>query len=403
MPRGKAKKAKPNSVQNRSSVSTPHIITAVQLDAVVRSVEGTLKREIGSTPDGFPIQFYDTGSYALNWALSGRPLSGGYPGGRVTELYGDPSTGKSIAIYHTIASTQCLGGIPILDDSERAFMKPYAVWFGIDMDRVIFLQSKRIDEHFENCMAIVSKLRSKYGPGFPILVALDSLGQLMSDREEDKGFSKEDSGRKAMLIRKGMRLIVPLLKVDERLCWMIASHKSTKFGDFFHPTDSTGGQGVKFQASVRVDLEERGRVKHPNKESRYIGVNSSAHIVKNKIVTPYRRVWIQILWNLGIQREYGLVDLMKDENILVPANRKGYYFLVEDDSSREFTAAEFESNDDLKGRALKLLEEQEERITTSKPVVSTEPTCEEPVSATESEPETEIKSEPKTESDDKPE
>jgi hypothetical protein len=77
--------------------------------------------------------------------------------------------------------------------------------------------------------------------------------------------------------------------------------------------------------------------------------------------------------------------------------------LVEDDSSREFTAAEFESNDDLKGRALKLLEEQEERITTSKPVVSTEPTCEEPVSATESEPETETKSEPETESDDKPE
>jgi recombination protein RecA len=380
MPRGKAKKKKKRLVKApKVTSSTSKSINASMIDAVVKSVEGSLKRDIRSTPDDFPIFFIDTGSYALNWAVSGRPLSGGYPGGRVTEIFGDPSTGKSIAIYKAISVVQALGGVAILDDTERAFMEPYAVWFGIDISRVIFLQSDQIDQHFDDCIAIVTKLRAKHGYNFPILVALDSLGQLMSDREAEKGFSKEDTGRKAVLIRKGMRMIVPLLKVDPRLVWLIASHKMTLFGDFFKDSDSTGGKGVKFQASVRIDLEERGREKHPDKDSRYIGVNSSANVVKNKVVTPYRRVWIQILWHLGIQQEYGLYKLMEDEDILIPASRKGYRYLVEDDVDREFTEKEFMASDDLKTRALNLLETKEKLIIKTKPSQSSEPSEEEKV------------------------
>lgn len=331
----------------------------------------------------FPVFFADTGSYGINFIICGRPLTGGMPGGRFTEIFGDPSTGKSIIIYKTMAGVTHLGGFGILDDSERSYQKYYDLWFDIAEDRRFLLYSETIPEHFERSIATYEAVRSKYGDKMPIFIAADSLSMMMSNRERDEGFSKEDAGQRAKLIHTGMRQVRPYLQADPLLVWVVTMHKTTKFGDFFHQEDSTGGRGAKFLAATRLDLQERGKVKHPTIDYRVIGTNSMAVNVKSKLVSPFRRSLMQILFDKrGLIREHGAFDLLSDQGVLVSAvddkgkqKRKGqaYLYCFSSDMEVEFTRTNFDSDTNLMKTGLEFLESQEKFVIDGKTFSSPEP------------------------------
>lgn len=317
----------------------------------------------------FPIFFADTGSWPLNWVASGRPLSGGFPGSRLTEIYGDPSTGKSVIIYKAGAYTTRNDGFFIIDDTENSYFDYYERWFGIDPSRRFLLKSLTIDQHFDRASALYEDLRSQYGQKHPIMVALDSSSTLMSKREWEEGFDKADSGQRAHMLHLAMRRLRAYLQEDPLLVYVVTSHKIAKFGDFFHQEDSAGGKGVKFQSSVRIDLQERGSVKHPQIENRTIGKNSAAKLMKSKLISPNRLVYIQILWDdRGLIRSHGVVDLLVNEQVVIKAmddegkqktKNKKHLYCFSSDMAIEFTADELESSDELMRTGLGFIEAQE--------------------------------------------
>jgi len=320
----------------------------------------------------FPVYFADTGSYGINFIICGRPLTGGMPGGRFTEVFGDPSTGKSIVIYKTMAGVSQCGGFNILDDSERSYQEYYDNWFDINVDHRFLLYSETIPEHFERSIHLYETIRNRYGDKMPIFIAADSLSMMMSNRERDEGFSKEDAGQRAKLIHSGMRQVRPYLQKDPLLVWVITMHKTTKFGDFFHQEDSTGGRGAKFLAATRLDLQERGKVKHPTIEHRVIGTNSMAVNKKSKLVSPFRRALMQILFDKrGLIREHGVFDLLLDQGILLKAvdgtgkqktKGKAHLYCFSSDMEVEFTRVNFDSEPNFMKTGLEFLEAQEKFV-----------------------------------------
>lgn len=323
---------------------------------------------ITSKAEPFPIFFADTGSYGINFALCGRPLAGGFPGGRFTEIFGDPSTGKSIVIYKTMTGICRVGGFCILDDSERSYQAYYDKWFDIDTSRRFLMYSETIPEHFERSIATYEFVRSKYGDKMPILIAADSLSMMMSNRERDEGFSKEDAGQRAKLIHTGMRQVRPYLQKDPLLVWVVTMHKTTKFGDFFHQNDSSGGRGAKFLAAARIDLQERGKVRHPRVETRIIGTNSMVVCVKNKLVSPFRRSLMQILFDKrGLIREHGVFDLLVDQSVIINATKddgtdKKSRYCFSSDVEVEFSKKDFDNDPAFMQTGLGFLEAQEKHV-----------------------------------------
>lgn len=345
-----------------------------KISAIVESIEKKFGEGVIHEPDSSPEVFFDTGSYAMNWSVSGRPLTGGFPGGRVVEIFGDPSTGKSIEICQVCADCVKGGGFAIIDDTEHSYTTEYESWFDMNSTRRFYLESDTVDEHFDRALFTHDRLRKAFGPEPRIVIALDSLGSLMSMREKEEGFDKADAGQRAKMIHLGMRRIRPVLRDDPKLLYIIASHKTAIFGDFFRQSDSGGGKGLKYQSGVRVDLLERGKIKHPKIEKRIIGVNSFVDVVKNKVVSPFRKCRIQILFYRGINRTHGAFELLKDFQVALPASRRGYYRLCsepEDAPGRK--ELEWYADQDLLIQGLKLLESQEVNRTFDQDV-SEEPT-----------------------------
>ncbi len=304
------------------------------IDAVVASVMKSAGKNdtlYGWSPGiilGRPRFYVDTGSYALNWAISGLPLSGGYPGGRVVELFGDPSTGKSLLIYYALGWVTQHGGYGILDDTESCYMDVYGASLGIDNSRLIYLNSTTIEEHFTAIRRLRAEIRKKLGPEPPILMALDSLAQLSSEHEMETEFTKSDM-TKAKQIKKGMRLLRPEMVEDEHTLYIVANHTIANIGDTYHPTTTPGGGGVKFQSSTRVELQLRGKLKEKvGGKDRTVGVDSQAKVVKNKIIAPFRECRLQIRFDRGVDKEYDIFESAKAAGVLEMVSQNGWYNFV---------------------------------------------------------------------------
>lgn len=333
---------------------------------IIESINKQFKEDVlTGEAEPFPIFFANTGSYGLNFIICGRPLGGGMPGGRFTEMFGDPSTGKSVVLYKTMGGVSRQGGFCILDDSERSYQEYYDKWFDIREDRRFLMYSETIPQHFERSIAAYEAIRSKYGDKMPIFIAADSLSMMMSNRERDEGFDKADAGQRAQLIHTGMRQVRPYLQKDPLLVWVVTMHKTTKFGDFFHQQDSSGGRGAKFLAATRIDLQERGKVKHPQIESRVIGTNSMAVNVKSKLVSPFRRSLIQILYDKrGLVQDHGVFDLLVDQGITINAvkddgsEKRGVYCFSAD-MAVEFSKKDFVDDPKFMLTGLDFLEARE--------------------------------------------
>jgi len=296
--------------------------------------------------------FIDTGSYALNWGICGRPLTGGWPGGRVSEVHGDPSTGKSILLYKAIARATYLGGWGVLDDTESSYMKEYGAHLGIDNSRLTPLESSSAEEHFEAMISARKKLRALLGPDRWIVMGLDSLANLSTRNEIAKGFDKVDHGMRAQLIKKGLRLFRESgLKTDPKCVYLVANHVIANIGDMFNPTTTPGGGGVPFNAAVRVELQPRQRTKVGD---RIVGVASRFVITKNKVFPPYRFGKIHIRYDQGIVPNHDFYECAKAEGVAHECEARGWYRM--DGVDKKFQQATF--YEELVPTALKLVEER---------------------------------------------
>ena len=254
-----------------------------------------------------PMDYLHTGNYILNWAIA-NDAKRGWPLGRIVELYGDPSTGKSLLAFQAMAAMQRRGGMVLLEDVEHAFDPRFGELLGLDTEKVLISSSKTLEDCFSNIHQSMAQM-SKAGVDHAVFV-LDSLGMLSSKHEEDVGFDKRDM-TKAVLIRQGMRMLLQQF-ANTRYLLIVLNHATSNIGDPINPRTTPGGSGVKFAASVRVELRYGGKL--PGKPPK--GVYTRFKVSKNRVAPPFREGLLRILFASGVTPWSGTADSLINAEML---------------------------------------------------------------------------------------
>lgn len=248
------------------------------------------------------IEVIPTGSIALDMALG----VGGYPKGRIIEIYGPESSGKTTLAIHAIAEAQKAGGIAAFIDAEHAFDRFYAEKLGVDVDNLVISQP----DNGEQALEIMENLIRS---GAIDIVVVDSVAALTpkSEIEGDMGDSK--MGLQARLMSQALRKLTGTISKTKCVAIFINQLRE-KIGMMFgNPETTTGGNALKFYASVRLDIRRGSQIKDGDK---VLGNRTKVKVVKNKMAPPFRSTEFDVLYGEGISRTGEIVDLGVEYDVI---------------------------------------------------------------------------------------
>jgi recombination protein RecA len=285
-----------------------------------------------------------SGSIGLNIALG----VGGYPRGRIIEIYGPESSGKTTLAIHAIAEAQKAGGVAAFIDAEHAFDRFYAEKLGVDIDNLLISQPNSGEEALEITEQLIRSSAID-------IIVVDSVAALTPKKEIEGDMGDSNVGLQARLMSQALRKLTGAISKTNTTCIFINQLRE-KIGIMFgNPETTTGGNALKFYASIRLDIRGNGSPLKEGDET--IGKPTRVKVVKNKVAPPFRKAEFDIMYGEGISKLGEIVDLGAELNVI---KKSGSWYSYNDTKlaqGRDATKQVLRDNPDLADEIEKLIYE----------------------------------------------
>jgi recombination protein RecA len=310
------------------------------LDNAIAQIEkqfgkGSIVR-LGSKDVLVPVSVIPTGALGLDAALG----VGGFPRGRVVEVFGPEAGGKTTLTLHVVAEAQKMGGQAAFIDAEHALDPAYARKLGVDVDNLLVSQPDSGEQALEIAETLIRS-------GGVDVVVVDSVAALVPRAELEGEMGEPQMGLQARLMSQALRKLTAIVS-KSRTCLVFINQIREKIGVLFgNPETTTGGRALKFYSSIRLDIR---RIQAIKEGDRVVGSRTRAKVVKNKVAAPFREAEFDILYGEGISREGDLLDLGVNNGLI---EKTGTWFSFEGErlgQGRENARAFLKENTDIRDK-----------------------------------------------------